>query len=198
MRSSMAYRPTTTVEERRARQNADGSNRCAAWLSTDDDRLRPIVRVLDGVVQRRRGRSPIAWPTPPPCRDDLERWAVVADCIREEPARSDAVAAFRHVQVDDPAMVIDGAVDVTPHARRLHIGLVDEPVVTNGISVRVSCVDQYRCEALHPSEQRDVINLDNAFGEEFFEIAVSDSVAHVPADTSIDHLRREPEPCKRR
>ena len=104
--------------------------------------------------------------------DDLERWAVVADRIREEPARSDAVAAFRHVQVDDPAMVIDGAVDLVPHARRLHIGLVDEPVVTDGISVRVSCVDQYRCEALHPSEQRDVINLDTAFGEEFFEIAV--------------------------
>ena len=69
-------------------------------------------------------------------------------------------------------MVIDGAVDLAPHARRLHIGLVDEPVVTDGISVRVSCVDQYRCEALHPSEQRDVINVDTAFGEEFFEIAV--------------------------
>ena len=69
-------------------------------------------------------------------------------------------------------MVNDGAVDVTPHARRLHIGFVDEPAVTDGISVRVGCVDQYRCEALHPSEQRDVINLDTAVGEKFFEIAV--------------------------
>jgi hypothetical protein len=169
----MAYRPTTTVEERHARQNAGASNRCAAWLSTDHDRLRPIVRVLDGVVQRRRGQLTDRFGQRRRLvGDDLERLAVVADRIREEPARSVGIAAFRHVQVDDPAMVIDGAVDLTPHARRLHLGFVDEPVVTDGISLRVSCVDQYRCEALHPSEQRDVINLDTAFGEEFFEIAV--------------------------
>jgi hypothetical protein len=69
-------------------------------------------------------------------------------------------------------MVIDGAVDVAPHARHLHVGFVDEPAVTDGISVRVGRVDQDRREALHPPVQRDVINVDTTLSEEFFEIAI--------------------------
>jgi len=43
----------------------------------------------------------------------------------------------------------------------------------------------------------DVINLDTAFGEEFFNIAIRQPVAEVPAHSQQGHLRREPIPGKR-
>ena len=142
----------------------------------------PIVRVLDRRVQRLRcqftdcfgqRRGPIG---------DHFRWlAVVTDRAAEEPARGDGVAALRHVHVDDLTMVIDGAVDVTPHAPHLHIGFVDEPDAADGIWERVGRVDQDRGEALHPAMQGDVINGDAALDEEFFQIAVGESRSGRPS-----------------
>ena len=54
-----------------------------------------------------------------PVSDHLGGLAVVTDGAGEEPARGDGVAAFRHVYIDDLAVVIDGAVDVVPHTRTL-------------------------------------------------------------------------------
>jgi hypothetical protein len=42
-----------------------------------------------------------------------------------------------------------------------------------------------------------VIDLDAALGEEFFNIAVRESVAEVPADGQQDQVRREPETSER-
>ena len=39
------------------------------------------------------------------------------------------------------------------------------------------------CEALNPAVDGDVINVDAAFGEEFFDIAVRESVTEVPANS---------------
>jgi hypothetical protein len=64
----------------------------------------PIIRVQSRVVQRRRGllsdrfrqrRGLIS--------DHLTGLAVVTDRVREQPARGDGVAAFRHVDVDELA-----------------------------------------------------------------------------------------------
>ena len=60
------------------------------------------------------------------------------------------------------------------------------------------CIDHERSEALHPSLDGDVVNLDAALGEEFFDIAVQESVAEVPAHCQQDHVRWKPEPSKRR
>ena len=63
---------------------------------------------------------------------------------------------------------------------------------------RPSGLHQQRGEALHPPEQRDVINLDASLGQQFLEIAVRQSVPQVPADRQDDDLGREPEPRERR
>jgi hypothetical protein len=41
-----------------------------------------------------------------------------------------------------------------------------------------------------------MIYLDAPFGQQFFNIAVREPVAQVPAHSHRDHLRREPEPAK--
>jgi hypothetical protein len=45
---------------------------------------------------------------------------------------------------------------------------------------------------------RDVINLDAAFEQEFFNVAVGPAEPQVPAHRDDDHLGREPEPGERR
>jgi hypothetical protein len=43
-----------------------------------------------------------------------------------------------------------------------------------------------------------VVDLDAALGQQLFDIPVGEPVAQIPADRDRDHLRREPEPGKRR
>ncbi len=158
-----------------------------------------IVRVLDRGVRRVRNefidglgqrRGPIG--------DHLALLSVVTDRSGEEPARGDGFATLRDEHVDDLAVVIGGAVDVTPTRRTPSRWFVDEPAVTDRILPRVGCVDQDRGEVLNPPEQGDVFNSDAALSEEFFEITVGQSVAQVPAHSEHDHLRHKPEPHERR
>ncbi len=116
----------------------------------------------------------------------------------EELRGSCDVASFRHVHVDDLAVLIHGPVHVAPHTGDLDVGLVDEPAVTDAVTTRPRRVDEQRCEALHPPVDGDVIDLDAAFGEEFLDVAVRQAVAEVPAHGQQDHLGREPVPGKRR
>jgi hypothetical protein len=43
-----------------------------------------------------------------------------------------------------------------------------------------------------------VVDLDATLGQQLFDVAVGQAVAEVPADRDCDHLRRKPEPGKRR
>jgi hypothetical protein len=52
---------------------------------------------------------------------------------------------------------------------------------------------EQRCESLHPPVDSDVIDLDAAFGEQFFDVSVGQAVAQVPAHRHGDDLAREPE-----
>jgi len=52
-------------------------------------------------------------------------------------------------------------------------------------------VGQQRGESLHPAVDRNVVDLDAAFGEEFLDVAVGQAVAQVPADRHDDHLGRK-------
>jgi hypothetical protein len=47
-------------------------------------------------------------------------------------------------------------------------------------------------EALHPAIHRDVVDLDPAFGQELFDVAVGQAVAQVPAQRHGDHLSGKP------
>jgi hypothetical protein len=98
------------------------------------------------------------------------------------------VAAFGYVHVDDLAVVVDCPVYVAPYTGRLHVGFIDEPAVADAMTARASCLDDEQGEALHPPVDRDVIDLDAAFGEGFFNIAVGQAVAEVPAHCQQDHV----------
>ena len=65
-----------------------------------------------------------------------------------------------------------GHADVAPAAGHLHVGLVHEPAVADHVSATPRRVDHGWCEALHPAEQRDVVDLDVALGEQLFEVPV--------------------------
>jgi hypothetical protein len=56
-----------------------------------------------------------------------------------------------------------------------------------------SGVGQQRGEPLDPPVDRDVIDLDPAFGEQLLDVSVGQAIAQVPAHRHHDHLGREPE-----
>ena len=111
--------------------------------------------------------------------------------------RCNEAATFRPQNLDDLAALIDRAVHRAPHTGHLHRGFIDVPAITNTATTRPRHVDHERGEALHPPVNRDVNDLDAAFGQEFFNIAVRQARAEVPASRQHHHVGREPEPCKR-
>ena len=52
-------------------------------------------------------------------------------------------------------------------------------------------VGQQRREPLHPPVDRDVIDLDAAFDQQFLHVPVRQAVAQVPAHCQHDHLSRK-------
>ena len=56
-------------------------------------------------------------------------------------------------------------VDVAPAPGDLHIRLVRLPAVADGLAAGPGCVSQQWREPLHPSIDRDVVDLDPALGE---------------------------------
>ena len=96
------------------------------------------------------------------------------------------------------AVLVNGPVHVPPGAGDADVGFIDEPAIARAVTASSRRLDDERGEALHPPVDGDVINLDAAFGEQFFDISVRESVAEVPAHRQQDHVGREPETNKRR
>ena len=72
--------------------------------------------------------------------------------------------------VGDLAALVHRPVHAPPHAVHQHIRLINEPAVTRGMPSRAGRIDQLRREALHPPEQREVIHVDTALGEELLQV----------------------------
>jgi hypothetical protein len=58
-------------------------------------------------------------------------------------------------------------------------------------------VEEQRGEPLHPPVHRHVVDVDAAFGQEFFDVSVGQPVAQIPAHRQRDHLGRETETGER-
>ncbi len=128
--------------------------------------LNPIVLMLLGVMKRVRDEllncclqrlSQIG--------DDLIRFAMRGQRSGEESARRCNVTPRGDVDVDDLAMLVNCPVNVTPNTGDFDVGFVNEPPAANSVATRPRRVDQQGREALHPTVDRDVINLDTAFSE---------------------------------
>jgi hypothetical protein len=85
-----------------------------------------------------------------------------------------AALASRHLDehVDDLAELVDRPIHVPPPAGDLHIGLVHLLTVTHGVAAGPGGVGQQRREPLHPPVDGDVVDLDPAFDQEFFDVTV--------------------------
>jgi len=86
-----------------------------------------------------------------------------------------AVASRRgETNTDDLAELVDRAVDVAPLPGDLHVGPVDLPAVTDCMPAGPSGLGQQQRESLDPAVDGGVVDLDPAFGEQFFDVAVGD------------------------
>ena len=95
--------------------------------------------------------------------DDFVWFAVGVERWVEECSGGSKISSWRDEDVDDLAVFIYGSVDVPPFAGDLHVGLVDEPSAANGVSSGSGGVDEQGSEALDPSVDGDVVDLDAAF-----------------------------------
>jgi hypothetical protein len=84
--------------------------------------------------------------------------------------------------------LIDCTVDVAPAASHFHIGFVYLPAVPDRVPAGPGRLAQQRCEPHDPAVDGDVVDLDAALGEQFFDVAVGEAKAEVPADRQHDHI----------
>jgi hypothetical protein len=156
----------------------------------------PIVRVLLGVVERRRDELIDHRPEGPgPIGHDFGRIATRAKRRREEPSRRRDVAFCRDADVHDLAVLIDGSVHVPPPARDLHVGLIHVPTTTNGVPARPGGVNEQWREPLHPPVHGDVIDLDPPLGQELFHVAVREPEPQISTHREDDDLGRKRNPA---
>ncbi len=105
--------------------------------------LDPVVRILLGVVNRlgdqlidnaKQGRSQIG--------GDFSGPPVVAKGGGEEPCSGSDVTSFRHVHVNDLAVLIECSVHIAPDTGDLDVGLVHEPPVADTVTAGSRRVDE--------------------------------------------------------
>jgi hypothetical protein len=129
--------------------------------------------------------------------DDLNRRDLGrADGPLEEAAGSPPVTLDGDKDIDDLAELVDGAVDIAPPASDLHVGLIHLPAVPDGVPAGLGGLGEQRREPLHPPEDGDVVDLDTAFGEQFFDVAEGQAEPQVPANREDDDIRWEAEAGK--
>jgi len=133
-----------------------------------------------------------------PVGHDLDRFAVCTERAGEKSSSCPEIASGGDEHVDDLAVLVDGPIHVAPLAGDFDVGLVDEPTVSGRVPARAGRIREERGEALDPAEDGDVVDLDPALSEEFFDVAIGEPVPQVPADGEDDDLGREPEPDERR
>jgi len=128
----------------------------------------------------------------------LGRSRAVPQRAGEEPAGGRQISFLRDQHVDDLPELVDGAVQVNPPTGDLDVGFIGEPAIARGVSARPSRVDQQGREALYPAVDRDVVNGDTALDKQFFDVAVGQPVAQIPAHRQHDDLTREAKPSETR
>jgi hypothetical protein len=136
----------------------------------------PIVAVLLGVMPGTRGQL----------IDDLRvDRRLVGDELNggkpggvqrpgEEVASSRQITLCRDQHIDNLADLIDGSVQVDSPAADLDIRFIDEPAISRDMSAGTGCVDEQRREPLHPTVDRDVIDIDASLSQQFFHVAVGE------------------------
>jgi hypothetical protein len=83
------------------------------------------------------------------------------------------VPLLGHGYVDDLAELVDGAVEVTPPAGHLQVAFVDEPAIARCVPAWSGGAGEQRREPLRPPvADRDMIDLDTAFGQQLLDVAV--------------------------
>ena len=100
----------------------------------------------------------------------------------EEPPGSRQVTPTQQQNVNDLAVLIDGPIEIGPGASDLHICLVGEPAVTEGMAARPRRLDELRGEPPHPPVDGDVIDGDAALGQQLLDVPLGQAVPQVPAD----------------
>jgi hypothetical protein len=118
---------------------------------------------------------------------------LVAPSARSKNRRAALTSRRAETNVDDLAELVDRAVHVPPLASDLHVGLIDLPAVDDGMAAGPGGLGQQRRKPQHPPIDRDVVDLDAAFGEQLLDVAVRQRETQVPADRQHDHIRREAE-----
>jgi hypothetical protein len=95
------------------------------------------------------------------------------------------VACRRHVRIGDLAAAIDGAIDVMPVPANARVGLVHAPVWANPVAVIACYLVEQRQVVLHPAVDGALIDQDAAFGQQFTDLDVAESVARGQGDDVV-------------
>ena len=92
----------------------------------------------------------------------------------------------------------DRSVEIPPDCLHLHVRLIHVPGGVAGFEMRPTAFFQFRGRALNPALARRVVDVQSAFQQHLFEVAVAERRTSGPAPAEQDDLGFEMVPWKRR
>jgi hypothetical protein len=116
----------------------------------------------------------------------------------QEVLGSHQVPVGRQHEIDRVSGRIDGAIQVQPFSRYANVSLVDPPGPIWMAPFPPQSLVQDRRITLYPTPNRDVIHRQTALHHHFFQVAVAQRVAQIPADAqNDDHVLEVPPSAQR-
>jgi len=101
-------------------------------------------------------------------------------CLAQEAVCRARVTAVQQHEVDQPAMLVDGAEQVLPLSTDLDIGFVHSPGVRTVALIPADALFALRRVTLHPPEDCRGVDLNSALLHHLREIAICDAVLAIP------------------
>ena len=124
--------------------------------------------------------------------NDTWRRSTVPDCAAEQALRRVFVAERRQKKLDGCTLRINSSVQVTPFAFDPDVSLVHTPALVRRLRVSSVSKSQFRCVALYPAPNGQMIDIDSALRQQFLDLAIRQAVTEVPTHGANDGLHAVP------
>jgi len=111
---------------------------------------------------------------------DETRFSVSTDGFGQKASHRLRVTLGRQQKIYSVAVLVDSTVKIFPCALNLHVGLVQPPTHASSFLVTSKCLFNARRVVNDSALYRTVIDRVASFLHQFFQVAIAQSVGHIP------------------
>src|SRR6185437_13342391 len=107
------------------------------------------------------------------------------------------IACGTQEKLQGASVRIDRSIQIHPDPFDFEVRLIDPRSIGCAFEMRSAAPVQFWCEMLHPPIDRGMVDVETSFPHHFFEVAVAERVAQIPAQAQENNLGFEVPPFER-